>query len=389
MTEKTDSGNFNLIAKTFAGLEDVLANELTVLGAADVKKLKRAVSFSGDNATMYRANYFLRTALCVLKPIAEFDAKDEDALYKEVGRINWGLYLSNDRTFAVSATVYSSVFTHSKYVSLKVKDAIVDQFRRRTGRRPDVDTLNPDLRIEVHIAERHVILLLNSSGEPLYKRGYRQATVKAPINEVLAAGMILLSGWNAQSDFLDPMCGSGTLLIEAALIAYGIAPGSYRRQFGFELWHDFDADLFADISEEQIAVPEFKYTICGSDVAPGAVRAADENIRSAFLSKKVKVELHNFFDLRPSSAQGTIITNPPYGERLQPNDLRIFYQKIGDKLKLDFSGYEAWLIGSNQDLMKYIGLHPERKIKLYNGALECSFRKFSLYNGSKREQMVE
>lgn len=378
-----------MIAKTFAGLEDVLAQELTDLGAQNIKKLNRAVAFDGDKSMMYKANYYLRTALCILKPIATFDAKDEDALYKEISRINWNRYMKVDESFAITATTFSTTFTHSKYVALKTKDALVDQFRRRTGKRPDVDTENPDLRIEIHIAQNRVTVLLNSSGEPLFKRGYRQASVKAPINEVLAAGMILLSGWDCKSDLIDPMCGSGTILIEAAMIAYGIAPGTYRQQFGFEKWSDFDADLFAEITEESPEPDEFKFTISGNDINPGAVKAAEANIKSAFLGKKVNVELHNFFDIRPKTAAGTIITNPPYGERLQPDDLRIFYQKIGDKLKLDFRGYEAWLIGSNQDFMKYIGLHPEKKIKLYNGALECSFRKFTMYDGSKKDQYSE
>ncbi len=380
---KTKSEIFQMVAKTFAGLEDVLVGELEALGAVNIKKLIRAVSFEGDKALMYRANYCLRTALCVLKPIADFEAKNEDTYYKEIGRINWDEYMSVNETLAISATTNSTIFTHSQYAALKAKDAIVDQFRRRTGKRPNVDTENPDLRIEIHIAQTHVTVLLNSSGEPLYKRGYRQASVKAPINEVLAAGMIMLSGWNANSDFYDPMCGSGTLLIEAAMIAYGIAPGTFRSQFAFEKWSDFDADLLSDIADETLEVPEFKYTIAGSDLNPGAVKAAEMNIKAAFLSKKINVQLKNFFDLRPATAAGTIITNPPYGERLQPNDLRIFYQKIGDKLKVDFGGYEAWLIGSNPECMKFIGLRPERKIKLYNGALECSFRKFSLYEGKK------
>ncbi|MBO7496122.1 MAG: RNA methyltransferase [Salinivirgaceae bacterium] len=379
------SASFNMVAKTFAGLEDVLAKELDAIGAKNIKKLNRAVSFTGDKAMMYRANYWLRTALCILKPIAEFDAKDEDTYYKEIGRIDWDEYLTLDQTFAISATTHSSIFTHSQYASLKAKDAIADQFRRRKGKRPNVDTENPDLRIEIHIAEKHVTVLLNSSGEPLFKRGYRQASVKAPINEVLAAGMIMLSGWNCKSDFLDPMCGSGTLLIEAAMMAYGIAPGTYRSEFAFEKWSDFDAELFADITEETPDVPPFEHTISGSDIAPGAVKAAEINIKAAFLNKKVSVSLHNFFDLRPKNI-GTIVTNPPYGERLQPNDLSIFYQKIGDKLKLDFPGYVAWIIGSNPECMKFIGLHPEQKIKLYNGQLECSFRKYSLYDGSKKDQ---
>lgn len=386
---KQTTESYRMIAKTFAGLEDVLAKELTDLGAQGVNKLNRAVEFMGDKAMMYKANYFLRTALCVLKPIAEFDASDEDTFYKEIGRINWNRYMKVDETLSITATTYSSVFKHSKYVALKAKDAIVDQFRRRVGKRPDVSTGNPDLRIEIHIAQKHVTVLLNSSGEPLYKRGYRQASVKAPINEVLAAGMILLSGWDCKSDFLDPMCGSGTILIEAAMMAYGIAPGTYRSLFAFEKWSDFDADLFAEITEEAIEVPEFKYTISGSDISPIAVKATESNIKAAFLGKKISVARHNFFDLRSQHATGTIVTNPPYGERLQPDDLRIFYQKIGDKLKLDFTGYDAWLIGSNVDCMKYIGLHPEQKIKLYNGQLECSFRKFSLYDGSKKDQYME
>ncbi len=386
---KTKSEIFQMVAKTFAGLEDVLAGELEALGAVNIKKLIRAVSFEGDKALMYRANYCLRTALCVLKPIADFEAKNEDTYYKEIGRINWDEYMSVNETLAISATTNSTIFTHSQYASLKAKDAIVDQFRRRTGKRPNVDTENPDLRIEIHIAQTHVTVLLNSSGEPLYKRGYRQASVKAPINEVLAAGMIMLSGWNANSDFYDPMCGSGTLLIEAAMIAYGIAPGTFRSQFAFEKWSDFDADLLSDIADETPEVPEFKYTITGSDLNPGAVKAAEMNIKAAFLSKKINVQLKNFFDLRPATAAGTIITNPPYGERLQPNDLRIFYQKIGDKLKSEFTGYEVWIIGSNTELMNFIGLRPERKIKLYNGALECSFRKYSVYAGSKRDQYEE
>ena len=385
-TLKNSGETFNMVAKTFAGLEEVLAKELNGLGAKNVKILNRAVSFAGDKAMMYRANYRLRTALCILKPIAEFDAANEDTFYKEIGRIDWNNYLSLDQTFAIAATTHSTIFTHSQYASLKAKDAIADQFRRRTGKRPNVDTVNPDLRIEIHIAQKHVTVLLNSSGEPLFKRGYRQASVKAPINEVLAAGMIMLSGWNCQSDFIDPMCGSGTLLIEAAMMAYGIAPGTYRSEFAFEKWADFDADLFTDITDETIETPEFKYTITGSDILPGAVHAAEINIKAAFLSKKVSVSLHNFFDLRPRTNTGTIVTNPPYGERLQPNDLSIFYQKIGDKLKLDFRGYVAWIIGSNPECMKFIGLHPEQKIKLYNGQLECSFRKYSLYDGSKKDQ---
>ena len=382
-------GHFQMIAKTFAGLEDVLANELTALGAQNVKKLIRAISFEGDKAMMYKANYYVRTALCILKPIAEFKAKDDDTYYKEIGRINWSDYLSLNETFAITVTTQSNIFTNSLYATQKAKDAIADQFRRRFGKRPDVNTENPDLRIEIHIAQTHVTVLLNSSGESLYKRGYRQATVKAPLNEVLAAGMILMSGWNAKSDFIDPMCGSGTLLIEAAMIAYGIAPGTFRSQFAFEKWRDFDPDLFADIADNSPEVPEFKYTISGSDLSAKAIQATEANIAAAFLNKKINVKVQNFFDMRPATASGTIITNPPYGERLQLDNLKVFYQKIGDKLKLDFRGFEVWMIGSNAEVMNFVRLHPEKKIQLYNGALKCSFRKYTVYEGSKKDQYVE
>ena len=386
---KTQSDRYQMIAKTFAGLEDVLAEELAAIGAKNIKRLIRAISFEGDKAMMYKANYYVRTALCILKPIAEFNAKNEDTYYKEIGNINWSDYMTLNETFSINVTTQSQIFSNSLYATQKAKDAIADQFRRRFGKRPDVNTENPDLRIEIHIAQTHVTVLLNSSGESLYKRGYRQASVKAPLNEVLAAGMILMSGWNAKSDFIDPMCGSGTLLIEAAMIAYGIAPGTFRSQFAFEKWRDFDPDLFADIADNSPEVPEFKYTISGSDLSAKAIQATEANIAAAFLNKKINVKVQNFFDMRPATASGTIITNPPYGERLQLDNLKVFYQKIGDKLKLDFKGFEVWMIGSNADVMNFVGLHPEKKIQLYNGALKCSFRKYTVYEGSKKDQYVE
>ena len=382
-------GYFQMIAKTFAGLEDVLADELTAIGATNIKHLVRAIGFEGDQAVMYKANYYVRTALCILKPIYDFKAKDEDTYYKEIGNIDWSKYLTVNESFSITVTAQSKIFTNTLYAAQRAKDAIADQFRRRCGKRPDSHTENPDLRIEIHIATTHVTVLLNSSGESLFKRGYRQGTVRAPLNEVLAAGMILMSGWNAKSDFIDPMCGSGTLLIEAAMIAYGIAPGTFRSKFAFENWRDFDADLFADIADNQPEVPEFKYTISGSDVSAKAVQVAEANIAAAFLSKKITVKTANLFDLRPTTSSGTIITNPPYGERLYLDNLKLFYQKVGDKLKLDFNGFEVWMIGSNAEVMNFVGLHPEKKINLYNGALKCSFRKYTVYEGSKKDRYVE
>ncbi|MBI9065811.1 MAG: RNA methyltransferase [Salinivirgaceae bacterium] len=381
---ETNNETYRLVAKTMAGLEEVLAEELEQIGAKNIEKQVRAVIFDGDKAMMYRANYHLRTSISVLKPIYEFIANNEDELYKHVGKVNWSKYMTVDETLAISAATSGEIFTHSKYISQKVKDAIVDQFRRRQDKRPDVNTLSPDLKINIHIHNNKCSLLLDSSGDPLFKRGYRIKATKAPVNEVLAAGMIKLSGWNMDCDFYDPMCGSGTLLIEAALMAYGIAPGTYRKKFGFESWNDFDADLFEEITEETYGNTEFAHNIYGSDLSPLAVKIAEENIGQAFLRKKISVTPANFFDIQPKGKGGFMVTNPPYGERLQPDDLKMFYQKIGDKLKIDFTGFTSWIIGSNAEVMKFIGLKPERKIKLYNGSLECTFRKFSVYEGSKR-----
>lgn len=380
---ESENNRYRFVAKTFRGLEPVLADELEQLGARKTEIGNRAVFFEGDNAMMYRANYHSRTAISILKPIYEFYAKNEDELYKCIGRINWGKYMDVNSTLSINAVAFGDIFKHSKFVALKAKDAIVDQFRRRKGSRPDVDNKSPDLKIQIHIANTKCTVLLDSSGDPLFKRGYRIKTNKAPINEVLAAGMIKLSGWKMDCDFIDPMCGSGTVLIEAALMAYGIAPGTYRKKFGFENWNDFDASLFEEIAEETYQSKPFEHAIKGGDVSANAIAIADENIKNAFLAKKIQLNKQNFFDTRPES-KGIIVTNPPYGERLKPDDLKIFYQKIGDKLKLDFKGYTAWLISSNIEIMKFIGLRPDKKIKLYNGPLECSFRKYSLYDGSKK-----
>lgn len=381
---KDSNSTFRLVAKTSQGLEEVLADELRVIGAKNIETQNRAVLFDGDKAMIYRANYHLRTAISILKPLAEFTANDEDQLYKEIGKISWNEYMTVDDTLSVSAVTFGSLFTHSKYASLKVKDAVVDQFRSREGRRPDVNVQSPNLKIHLHVIQNKCSLFLDSSGDTLFKRGYRIKAVEAPINEVLAAGMIKLSGWKKDCDFFDPMCGSGTMLIEAAMLAYNIAPGTYRKRFGFEGWNDFDADLFSDITEEQFDETVFEHKIYGSDMEQEAVDITNENIKEAFLTKRITVKKQNFFDIKPSLNKSIIITNPPYGERLQTNDLKVFYQKIGDKLKLDFSGYTCWLIGSNTSEMKFIGLRPDRKIKLFNGPLECSFRKYSLYDGSKK-----
>ena len=383
MSQKQPERDFRLVAKTIQGLEGLLANELKAIGAKNIEEQNRAVLFDGDKAAMYRANYHCRTAISILKPIAEFTVRNEDELYNEIGHISWDKYMSVDNTLAVSATTFGNIFTHSKYASLKVKDSIVDQFRRHEGRRPDVDPRNPDLKIQIHIAQDKCKVLLDSSGDPLFKRGYKVKATEAPLNEVLAAGMIKLSGWQMDCDLIDPMCGSGTILIEAAMIAYGVAPGTYRAKFGFESWNDFDSDLFNEIAEEAYDNHNFKHKIIGSDFSNEAIAVAQENINKAFFSKKISIKSQDFFDINPES-KGIIITNPPYGERLQLDDMKLFYKKIGDKLKQDFSGFTSWIIGNNVNAMKFVGLKPDKKIKLFNGPLECSYRKYTLYDGSRR-----
>jgi len=374
-----------LIAKTFLGFEGVLANELKNIGAKNVKEGNRYVSFSGENEIIYKANFYLRTALSILKPISTFTAENEDDLYKMVQNVNWDTILSLKKTFAVEPTVHSSVFKHGQYAALKTKDAIVDQFRSKTQKRPYVDTENPDILINLHISEKVCTLSLNSSGEPLYKRGYRVSNHEAPLNEVLAAGLILLSGWNPNQDFIDPMCGSGTLAIEAALIANKIPPGIFRKKFAFENWPDFDEELFSKItnddeSEEISALGK----IFSSDISPKAVSIARNNIKSASLHNKINLSNIDFFELKSESESGVIIINPPYGERLKTDDLNSFYENIGNTLKHKYAGFEVWILSSNYEAMKFIGLHPTKKIKVLNGSLECSFNKYQIYTGSKK-----
>ncbi len=372
-----------MVAKTFKGLEDVLAEELNQLGALNVNKVVRAVEFEGNKELLYKANFHLRTALRILKPIAEFEATNEQELYDEIKKIDWEQYFKIKNTFAVDSVVYSRLFSHSKYVALKIKDAIVDQFRDKYGKRPYVELDDPDVRISVHISEHKCSILLDSSGDSLHKRGYRIKTNKAPLNEVLAAGMILLSGWDKQSDFIDPMCGSGTLLIEAAMIAYNIPPGIYKKKFGFETWLDFDADLFEEIYEEEHEEKKFEGKIMGSDVSEIAIRIAKENIDNAALNKKISLTVKPIENYNPpDDKKGFVVTNPPYGERMKKNEINSFYKVLGDRFKQSYQGYHIWLISNNFDAIKNIGLHPSKKMTLYNGALECKFLEYSIYKGS-------
>ena len=378
--------SFELIAKTFQGLEPLLAQELTELGASDIQIGRRMVTFSGDKEMMYRANFCLRTAIRVLKPIKLFKAKSADDVYEAVKAIDWSQYLKPETTFAVDSVVFSPEFRHSKFVAYKVKDAIVDQFRERTGSRPNVSVSNPDIQLHIHISDYDATLALDSSGESLHRRGYRQETVAAPLNEVLAAGIILMTGWRGESDFLDPFCGSGTLCIEAALIARGIAPGVFRQGYAFEKWPDFDRDLFERIYNDDSNDREFTHHIYGRDNDPKAVGIARRNVRAAGLSKDITIDEADFREVPLLSTDGEqstplIITNPPYGERITSPDLLGLYKTIGQKLKREFTGGEAWILSYREECFEEIGLRPSLKTPLYNGSLECELRKYVLFDG--------
>ena len=377
-----------MLAKTFKGLEQVLATELVQLGANNVQVERRAVSFTGDKRMLYTANMCLRTASRVLVPILSFKAQKADDIYEQVKALDWSQYMTIKTTFQIDATVYSDYFRHSQFVTYRVKDAIVDYWMERENQRPSVKLEGADLYLNVHIAGDRVTLSLDSSGESLHKRGYRVANTQAPINEALAAGMLLLAGWNGQSDFYDPMCGSGTLLIEAALIARNIAPGVYRQGFAFEKWADFDADLWDEVYNDDSREREFKHKIYGSDAGFYAVQAATKNIQSASLQRDIEVKQIRMEELRlaETNTEGALVMiNPPYGERLsQDKNVLRLYQDMGTALKHQFSGATAWIISSNEDALKCVGLRPAKKIHLVNGDLECLFNKYELFKGDRK-----
>lgn len=391
---------FLMLAKTFKGLEEVLAKELIELGANDVQLERRAVSFRGDKALLYRANLCLRTASRILVPIVEAtltpkkkNIAPEDLLYEAVKRVEWSRYMSVENTFAINATVYSDTFRNSRFVTYRVKDAIADYWMEHADKRPSVAVEAPDILINVHIAKEHLTLSLDSSGESLHKRGYRVANTEAPINEALAAGMLLMAGWKGQSDFYDPMCGSGTLLIEAALIARNIAPGVFRQAFAFEKWPDFDAELWSDIYNDDSQEHEFTHKIYGSDASFYAIQQAAKNIKSAGVQKDVELKQIRMEEIKISNLQSSIsnpsplvMLNPPYGERLKSNkEMEDLYSAIGSTLKHQFAGATAWIISSNDAAMKCIGLKPSRKVRLLNGELDCQFNRYDLFQGKRKD----
>ncbi len=377
-----------IIAKTFAGLEPVLAEELRALGATGIQIIKRAVSFEGDVRLLYRANYELRTALRILLPIHSFPAHNERSLYEGIREIDWSNYMGVSDTLAVDAVAQGEVFRHSQYVGLLTKDAIVDQFRDRYQRRPNVNTLSPSLRVNVHVLGTHCDVTLDSTSGSLHRRNYRRDTVEAPLNEVLAAGLVLLSGWNGRGSFVDPMCGSGTLAIEAALLALHIPPQYMREGFGFLKWPDFNRKVWESVKKEadSRAQTDFEFPIIATDKDTRARNATAVNVLSAGLEKVIQVEKMLFERLVPPQVPGTLLTNPPYDERLKLENAAAFYHNIGDRLKQTWMGWDAWLISSDREALKSIGLRPSKRITLFNGALECSFQKFELYAGTRRKE---
>jgi len=376
---------FEMVAKTLYGLEDVLAAELRQLGASDVKTGRRMASFTGGNTLLYKANFWCRTALRILKPIVEFKANNADEVYQEVKKIDWKKYLTIDKTFSIDAVVYSETFNHSKFVAYRTKDAIADYFTDRCGRRPSVRLNNPDLCISIHISNDNCSVSIDSSGESMHRRGYRTSQTEAPLNEVLAAGMILQTGWRGESNFVDPMCGSGTLLIEAAMIAMNIPPGIFRKEFAFEKWPDFDAELFREISSDDSEERDFNFKCYGSDNSPMAISKAQKNIKNAGLSKYVDLKILPIQQYIDAPQPGILVTNPPYGERLAPDDLLELYAVIGERLKHAFQGYNAWILSYREECFDQISLHPKRRIKLMNGELECEYRCYELFSGKNKD----
>ena len=380
MTDK-----FDMVAKTFLGLEGVLADELRALGAEGVTEGNRVVYFKGDKEMLYRANFACRTAVRILKPFITLSSTSADDLYEQLKSFDWEQLMTVNTTFAIDATVYSENFNNSRFVTYRVKDAIADYFNDKYGKRPSIRVSNPEIRFDVHISGREVTLSLDSSGDPLFKRGWRVAQTDAPINEVLAAGIILLSGWDGKTDLIDPMCGSGTFLIEAALIAANIAPGVYRDNYAFQQWPDYDEELFNSIYNDDSNEREFTHKIYGSDIEGKAIAIARANVKNAGLIKYIELERRDFNDIEQVPASGTLISNPPYGERLNVEDIDQFYRDLGFKLKHTFRGYNAWLICYDKEQYFKIGLKPSVKYALNNGGLDCELLQYVIFEGAYNE----
>ena len=381
--------NFEMVAKTLYGLENTLARELIELGANNVQIGRRMVSFSGDKSLLYKANFHCRTALRILKPITTFRAKNPDEIYENLKKLNWRELLPEKKTFAIDSVVYSEIFTHSKFVAYRAKDAITDWCAEQDLPRPSVRLNNPDIQFHLHISHTDCTLSLDSSGESLHKRGYRIEEGDAPLNEVLAAGMILMTGWRGESNFVDPMCGSGTLLIEALLIALNIAPGVFRKGYAFEKWDDFDASLFETISSDDTNERAFSFKAYGSDISPKAIQTTAKNAKNAGLFRYLDLKVSSVQQINEAPEKGILITNPPYGERLNPRDLDQIYASLGERLKHVFVGYDAWVISSYSEGFDKIGLKPNNKVKLMNGALDCEYRQYQIFDGKRKLKLIK
>ncbi len=374
-----------LLVKTFHGLENIVAEELAQLGAENIVPQKRAVAFEGDTELLYRANLHLRTGLRILLPILTFRAKTDKELYNKISQHDWSKHFSDSNTFVIDSVVFGDIFKHSRYVTLKAKDAIVDQFRNKTGKRPSIDVEDADVSINIHVSADRFTISLDSSGESLHRRGYRDGRHKAPLNEVLAAAMLKIAKWKPEIPLFDPMCGSGTILMEAAMMAKNIPPAWRRKKFSFMSWPDFDKELWEKIREEAESKFESpRVTIIGSDASMLSVDIAKQASLEYRLNREIKVSKVLFENQEPPAKVGMIITNPPYGERLQKDNIIDFYKMIGTILKQRFTGYDAWIISSNLKALKHIELKPSEKHTLYNGPLESRFVKFKLYEGSMK-----
>lgn len=385
----TDKNQFRMIAKTLYGLEEILSNELRVLGAKRVREMKRSVEFYGDKHFLYKSNIWCRTATRILKPIKKFRAVDENELYDYVLDIDWLEYLNIEKTFAIDVVLTQSNFKNSLFVAQKIKDALADHFREKTGRRPSVDLKNPDIRINCYIIKNQCTLSLDSSGEPLFKRGYRGSTGKAPLNEVLAAGIVMLTEWDKESAFIDAMCGSGTIIIEAALLARNIAPGLMRTKFGFMNWPDYDRGIYQSLIKKakESVIPKLNFEMIGSDISSIQIREAARNARQAGVDKNIIFKQSPIVNLSPPSAPGILIINPPYGERMSVNDINEFYHSIGDSFKKNFAGFDAYIFTGNLAAAKSIGLRTARRIIMFNGPIECRLLKFEMYKGSRKSKL--
>lgn len=381
-------GDFEMVAKTQQGLEPLLAEELEQLGAAKVEAHKRAVSFVGNLRLLYKVNLYSRLALRVLVPVYKFNARNENQLYERIYEYKWETFMGPDETLAIDGTVNSPFFNHSKYVALKTKDAMVDRFRSTYGRRPSVDTEKPNLRLNLHIFRDECTVAIDSSGDSLHKRGYRDASGMAPLNEVTAAALVILSGWQGEGTFMDGMCGSGTILIEAAMQARNIPAGINREWFGFMGWNIFDPALWNQVKEDAVSriLPSGKAQFIGNDAVYKVIEIARENVAFAGLTNDITLSNKRFEEQKPPPGGGIIIMNPPYGERLALEEINSFYKLIGDTLKKNFTGFDAWILSSNKEALKHVGLAANKRLVVWNGPLECKFHRFGIYQGSQRKQ---